>query len=111
MNKILFGQWNDSKVVSYISTLGVSGKVSVKRRIGAIKVDFQIEEALKRHTCDNFMGGVDNIDKEKNGGSFPRKTQFKKWYQMGLLGILDFMTVNGKMAWNMSVNDAHCDYH
>jgi hypothetical protein len=79
MNKILFGQWNDNKVVSYISTLGVSGKVSVKRRIGANKVDFQIEEALKRYTRDNFMGGVDNVDKDKKiGGSFTKKGSFQK---------------------------------
>ena len=30
VNKVLFGQWNDNKVVSYISTLGVSKKVLVK---------------------------------------------------------------------------------
>ena len=30
-NKILFGQWNDNKVVSFISTLGISGSVTVAR--------------------------------------------------------------------------------
>jgi hypothetical protein len=81
VNKILFGQLNDNKVVFYISSLGMSGKVSMKRRIGANKVDFQIKEALKRYTCDNFMGGVNNIDKDKKiSGSFTKKAHFKKWY-------------------------------
>ena len=30
-----------------------------------IKSIFSIEEALKRYTNDNFMGGVDNVDKDK----------------------------------------------
>ena len=35
VNRILFGKWNDNKVVSYISLLGVSGRVTVKRRVGS----------------------------------------------------------------------------
>jgi hypothetical protein len=109
INKVLFGQWNDNKVVSFISTLGVSGLVTVQRRVGRDKVDFQIEEALKRYTRDNFMGGVDNVDKDKKiGGSFTKKALFKKWYLMGLMGIFDFMLVNGRIAWNMSCTDESC---
>lgn len=109
INKVLFGQWNDNKVVSFISTLGVSGLVTVQRRVGRDKVDFQIEEALKRYTHDNFMGGVDNVDKDKKiGGSFTKKALFKKWYLMGLMGIFDFMLVNGRIAWNMSCTDESC---
>lgn len=111
VNKVLFGQWNDNKVVSFISTLGVSKKVTVKRRIGSESVEFEIEEALKRYTRDNYMGGVDNVDKDKKiGGSFTKQAHFKKWYKMGLLGIFDFMVVNGRMAWNMSADDDHCQY-
>jgi hypothetical protein len=66
-NRILFGQWNDTKVVSFISSLGISGTVTVTRRVGANKIDLPIEETLKkRYTNDNFMGGVDNFDKDKN---------------------------------------------
>jgi hypothetical protein len=64
VNKILFGQWKDNKAVSFISSLGVSGKVVVKRRVGPDRVELQIEEALKRYTHDNFMGGVNNVDKD-----------------------------------------------
>jgi len=65
VNCILYGQWNDNKVVSFISNLGVSGKVTVSRSIGSKKIDFEIEEALKRYACNNFMGGMDNVDKDK----------------------------------------------
>jgi hypothetical protein len=71
-----------------------------------MKVDFEIEEVLKRYTCDNFMGGVDKVDKDKKiGSSFIKNTFFKKWYHMGLLGIFDFMVVSGRVAWNMSVGN------
>ena len=44
---------------------------SVQQRVGANKVDFQIPEALKRYSTNNFMGGIDNMDKDKKiGGSF-----------------------------------------
>ena len=78
INKVLFRQWNDNKVISFISTLGVSGLVTVQRRVRRDNVDFQIEEALKRYTRDNFMGGVDTIDKHKKiGGSFTKNALFK----------------------------------
>ena len=46
-HKVLFGQWNANKVVLFISTLGVSGLVPIKRRVGRDFVEFQLEEALK----------------------------------------------------------------
>jgi hypothetical protein len=103
VNKVLFGQWNDNKVVSFISTLGVFSMSTVQRRVGANKVDFKIPKALKRYSSDNFMGGMDNMDKDKKiGGSFTSRALFRKWYRMGLIGIFDFMIVNGRQAWNMS---------
>ncbi len=65
INKVLFGQWNDNKVVSFISTLGKFGMSTIQRRVGAHKVDLQIPEALKQYSADNFMGGVNNMNKEK----------------------------------------------
>ena len=64
VNHVLCGQWNDNQVVSFISTLGISGSVTVWRRVGPQKVDLPIEIALKRYTNDNFMGGIDNVDKD-----------------------------------------------
>jgi hypothetical protein len=50
------------------------------------------------------MGGVDNTDKEKCiGRSLTGWAMFKKWYQMGLMGIFDFMVVNGQQAWIISI--------
>ena len=55
------------------------------------------------------MGVVDNMEKDKKlGGSFTKFAHFKKWYPMGLLGVFDFMIVNGRIAWNMSAEDDHC---
>ena len=84
INKILFGQWNDNKGVSFISSLGIFGMSSVQRRVGANKFDFPIHESLKRYAADNFMRGVDNMDKDKKiGGSFTSRALFKKWDHMG----------------------------
>ena len=45
-NKILFGQWNDNKVVSFISALGILGSVTVRREgLGKISWSFK----LKKH--------------------------------------------------------------
>jgi hypothetical protein len=63
--------------------------VMIQRRVGPEKTGFQIPPALKKYTSDNFMGGVDNMDKDKNiGGGFTGRAMFKKWYWMGLMGIL-----------------------
>ena len=44
------------------------------------------------------------LDKGKSiGTSCVRHAMFKKWYQMGLMGNFDFMVVNGRQAWNMSM--------
>jgi hypothetical protein len=52
------------------------------------------------------MGGVDNVDKDKKiGGGFTKKALFKKWYRMGVLGVFDFISVNGRVAWNMAAQD------
>jgi hypothetical protein len=76
---------------------------TIQRQVGANKVDLQIPEALKRYSSDNFMGGVDNMDRDKKiGGSFMSRALFWKWYHMSLMGIFDFMIVNRRQAWNMS---------
>ena len=65
-----------------------------------------MEKVLKRYARDNFMGGVDMVDKDKKiGSSFTENVFFKKWYHMGLLGTFDFMVVSGHVAWNMSVGN------
>ena len=54
---------------------------------------------------------MDNVDKDKKIGSlFQKKAMFKKWYLTGLMGLFDFMLVNGRIAWNMSVTDERCSH-
>lgn len=45
--------------------IGVFGVAIIKCRVGAHNVDFQIPEALKRYSSDNFTSGVDNMDKDR----------------------------------------------
>lgn len=61
------------------------------------------------------MGDVDNMDTDKKiGGSFTAQTMFKKLYRFGLMGVFNFMLVNGRQAWSMSMllfkinNDRFC---
>jgi hypothetical protein len=50
---------------------------TIQQRVSVNKIDFQIPEALKRYSSDNFMGGVDNMDEDKkNGGSFASRALF-----------------------------------
>jgi hypothetical protein len=66
VKRILFGQWNDNKADSFISSLGVSGSVTVSRRAGSKTINHPIEESLKHYTSDNFKSGVNNVDNDKN---------------------------------------------
>ncbi len=38
----------------------------------------------------------------KIGGGFSAKGNFKKWYKQGFHGVLDYMLVNRRVAWNLS---------
>lgn len=96
---MLFGQWNNNKVVSFLSTLGVLWMSTIKHKVGSTKVDFKMPKALTHCKMDNFMGGVDNADKDKKiGSSLTCCLMFKKWCRMGLIGVFDFMPVNGRQA-------------
>ena len=66
----------------------------------------EIEESLQRYTRDTIMGGVDNVDKHKK---LELHSQKNKLYQQAVLGIFDFMIVNGRMAWNMLSKEGHDD--
>ena len=50
---------------------------------------------MRGYTSDNFIGGIDI------GGLFTACAMFKKWYQMELMGVFDFMIVNGRPTWDM----------
>ncbi len=101
INGLLFGQWKDNKVVSFISTLMFIGNGTTMQWSGRNKISLACPEALQAY--NKCMGYVDlvNFDK-KIGGTFTGKCSFKKLYKKGYLGITDFMLVNGCVAWNMS---------
>jgi hypothetical protein len=78
--------------------------VQIERRVRPFKIVLEIEELLKKSMRENFMGCVDSIDKDMTiGGSYTSHAMFIKWYRMGLMGVFDFMIVNGRQAWNMSI--------
>lgn len=71
VKRILVGQWNDNKVLYFILSFEIFEITSVQHHVGANKCDFLIHKSLKWYAMDNFMGGVDNIEKYNNvGGSF-----------------------------------------
>lgn len=103
-NKVLVLQWKDNKVVSCTSTLGVSGLVPVKRRVGPNVVEFQVEKALRAY--QEYMDAVDRGDQIREVGSgFASKAHYKKWYKKAFFAVIDFMLLNSLFAWNMSAND------
>jgi hypothetical protein len=55
-NMVLFGQWNNNKVILFISTLHVFGMATMQRRVGQNMVDLQGLEALKWYTTDILVG-------------------------------------------------------
>jgi len=46
VNSVLFGQWTENKVISFMSTLVATG-MTVKERIGVRKFDFQVNKSLE----------------------------------------------------------------
>ena len=101
INGILAGQWNDSKVVSFISTLGEYDIVKVKRRIKKDRIEFDVPEPLR--TYQRHMGGVDKNDqiKECAGGTSKGIRKIHKWHKTVNLAIMDVGIVNSSIAWNM----------
>ncbi len=50
------------------------------------------------------MSYIDLVDSDqKMGDSFAAKEHFKNFYKQRFLGILDFMLVNSRMVWNMTL--------
>ena len=96
-NKVLTVAWNDNKVVNVVSTLSVSGKTTIQRRIGKDLHYFPVEKCIKKY--QQGMGGVDKFDqRNKAGGGFLKKAHFKKWYKKIHLGLMDYMLANGQVG-------------
>lgn len=63
VNKILFGQWGDNKIVSFISILPQMGKETVNHKCGRDVKTFECPSPLCAYKC--FMGYVDLVDHDK----------------------------------------------
>ena len=104
INKILYMQWKDNKVVNLISTLSISGVTTVERRIGAEKKQIQCEENIIRYV--DKMNGVDVVDyHQKIAGGLAKVGHYKKWYKKTHNAICDFMIHQGRVGWNMSADE------
>ena len=104
-------QWNDNKVVSFITTMVDFQLVDVKRRKGRTILNLQVPKPLKLY--QENMGGVDRGDqiRETSGGGFFKGVRkLGKWYKKPILGILDIGTVNSHICWNMRA-DMNDDVH
>ena len=104
VNKVMATKWVDNKVVSCTSTLQVSGEVPVQKRSGTEILNLMVEKSLKCY--HEGMGGVDRGDQyQELGAGFALKAHYKKWYKKAYFFVLDFMTLNAFLAWNLSAED------
>ncbi len=89
VNEILFGQWRDNKVVSFVSSLPLVGEELITQRCGREVKEFKCPSALCAY--NRFMGYVDLVDYDKKiGGGFMSRPHFKKWYKKGFLRVFGF---------------------
>ncbi len=80
INGILFGQWKDKKLVSFISSLLLVGNCTTMQQCGSEKVPFSCPKALQAY--NKYMGCVDLVDFDKKiGGSFTEKRLFQDTVQ------------------------------
>ncbi len=64
VNEILFGQWRDNKVVSFVSTLPLVGEETANCKQKREIKTFKYRSALCAYNC--FMGYLDLVDCDKN---------------------------------------------
>ncbi len=102
-NKILFGQWRDNKVVSFVSTLPLVGGESVTHWCGREVKTFKCPSPLCAY--NQFMGYVDLVDYDKQiGGGFTSQPHFKIFGDIGfhageLAGSMEYVM---QKSWNYS---------
>jgi len=103
-NKIVIGQWRDSKVVGFVSSIK-SLKIGIRRRQGNKRDKHMCPEVLIHYQQN--MCGVDKGDQMRlHGGGFARKAHFKKWHKKeAFLAIVDCMLLNSLIGWNLSSSE------
>jgi Transposase IS4 len=100
-NKVICCQWVDSKVVNVVSTILSMEIDRVNRQIGSNKTSFTCPVIVTKYQRN--MLGVDKSDQMRAaGGAFATKAHFQKWYKRAYMAILDMMTLNALIVWNLS---------
>jgi Transposase IS4 len=104
-NKILCCQWVDSKVVNVVSSI-LSFEVSeVHRQVGSKKKAYTCPLVVRKYQRN--MLGVDKSDQMRAaGGGFAAKAHYQKWYKRAYFCIMDMMSLNALIAWNLSAKNA-----
>ena len=100
-SKILCVQWNDSKVVTVLSTAWLKGSVDIQRRVGCNIRSFSTDEKCVLH-YQQILLGIDKSDQHCiQAGGFRNSVRPNKWFKAGIFGLFDFATTNASIAWNM----------
>ena len=58
-NKVVLGHWNENKVASFISPVGLFIISIIQQCVGPVNVDYIDLEALNQYATNNLTGGVD----------------------------------------------------
>jgi Transposase IS4 len=100
-NKVLCCQWVDSKVVNVISSILSFEVAEVHRQVGSTKKKYTCPFVVTKYQKN--MIGVDKSDQMRAaGGGFAAKAHYQKWYKRVYFAILDMMTLNSLIAWNLA---------
>jgi len=103
-NDMICGQWRDSKVVNFVTSVKDISIGHAKRQIGSKKQRFPCPNVVLLY--NQTMFGVDKGDQMRmHGGGFARKAHFKKWYKKAFFAIVDCMLLNSLIAWNISCSE------
>jgi len=103
-NEMLCGQWRDSKVVNFVSSVKDLSIGTAKRQVGSQQKKFPCPSVVLLYNATMF--GVDKGDQIRmHGGGFARKAHFKKWYKKAFLAIIDCMLLNSLIAWNLGCEE------
>ena len=103
-NDVIIGQWRDSKVVNFVTTVKDFTIGTAKRQVGSQQKRFPCPNVVLQ--CNQNMFGVDKGDQMRmHGGGFARKAHFKKWYKKAFFAVMDCMLLNSLIAWNLSCDE------
>jgi Transposase IS4 len=100
-NKVLCCQWVDSKVVNVGSSFFSLEVAQVYPQISSNRTPFTCHDVVVRYQRNMLV--VDKSDQMRAaGGVFAAKAHYQKWYKRTYFALLDMITLNALIVWNMS---------